>query len=330
MKRLILTTLLLSTFFISKAQDPTFWPNEVKHIPGLDVEVFGIDKAHSKLSFAIGFFGFSDVEGTFGQYSGTILYNEKDLTKTAISLIIDANSINTGSSFRDKDLKTGNFFDTENHRFLTFESKSIEKKGKKMFAIGDLTIKGKTKEVRVPFEQTQKRFIDPFWSNLVIGFKGEITIDRNDFDVHGGRWGEKVLSEEVKISFAMVAQQPNTFKWGSGEISASMNEVVNAYVKNGADDGKAKFEEVTSGIEMNSFIEGLTAKRLIQKYHFKEAIAFLEMAIEKFPKNAGLYKDKAKAHAFLGEKNKAVEIYEQIIARNANDTEAKMILKRLK
>ena len=332
MKRpIIFSFLILSFSFLSNAQDSSFWPSEVKHIPGLDVEIFDVDKSHSKLNFSIGLFGFTDVDGAFNRFGGTVLYNENDLEKTSISLVIDASSISTNSSTRDKDLNKEDFFDTENHRLIRFETKRIERKGKKFIAIGDLIMKGITKELRVPFERTKKRFIDPFWSNLSIGFKGELTLNRMDFNIHGGRWGDKVLSDEVKIEFAIVAKQPNTFKFGTGEVSAKMTEVVETIQKNGVESGKTMFNEVAANHELDNSSKGIVIKRLVQKYNFEEAIAFSEFILEKFPDQAPrITRDMAKAYMFLEKTNKAIEIYSKISENNPLDTEAREILKKLK
>jgi len=331
MKRTLITLCLLAaTFTYTHAQTEDYWSDEVKLIPGLDVEIFQIDRSHSKLVFSIGFFGFSDVEGTFNTMAGTVLYNEADLTKMAVNLLIDGNSINTGSSFRDKDLKKADFFDTEKHRMLKFESKGVKKTQDGYLATGDLTMKGITREVQMPFKQIQKRFEDPFWGNMNIAFEGQLSLNRLDFDIHGGNWGDKVLSEEVKIEFTLLAKQPNTYKWGTGELSAKMNGVVEAMKEGGLEKAKQAYEALAQKEEIDSRSAGVVAKRLMQKNYFEEAIAYLGFALEKFPKQAAFYKDLAKAHAFMGNKEKALEYYEQIGARNPYDPETMMMLKRLR
>lgn len=330
-RKLILAVFLLNIIVISRAQDTSYWPDEVKLFPGMDVEMFSIDKSHSKLNFSIGFFGFSDVEGTFGRFGGTIMYNEQDLKKTSISLLMDAGTINTGSSTRDKDLKKENFFDTEKHPLITFKSKEVRKKGRNLMVVGDLTMKGITKELTIPFERTQGRFIDPFWSNLNIGFKGAITLKRNDFGIHGGSWGEKVLSEEVKIDFAIVAKQPNTFKWGPRELSAQIDEVMDLILTKGVEASKEKSLALVKGLEKDGFAVTLPVKRLMQKYHFNEALAFCDFIMEKFPDHKGrISRDMGRIYLYLGEKEKASEIYNALSARNPYDTESWEVLKHLK
>lgn len=328
-RKLILSVFFLNLFVITQAQELSFWPEEVRLFPKLDVEMFSIDKSHSKLRFSIGFLGMSDVEGSFDRFGGTVLYSDKDLTKTSISLLIDASTISTGSSTRDKDLNKEKFFDTENHRFITFKSKEVVRKGRNLIVVGDLTMKGVTKEMRIPFERTQGRFIDPFWSNLNIGFKGSINLNRSDFNIHGGRWGEKVLSDEVAIDFAIVAKQPNTYKWGSGDFSVKTTEIVDLVVEQGLEAARAPYLDLLKGQEKDGFAVILPVKRLIQKYHFKEALAFCEFIADKFPDHKGrVSREMGKIYLYLGEREKALEIYE-LLGNNPYDTESWEVLKAL-
>lgn len=333
MKRLLLFVVLLTTLPIAtKAQgEEDIWPKKPKLIPGLDVEIFDIDGSHTKLQFSIGFFGFSDVEGSFDRFGGTVLYNEEDLEKTSVSLLIDATSINTGSSRRDKDLQKENFFDTENHRMIKFESKRVVKRGKNFEVVGDLTIKGKIREVSIPFQRTRGRFIDPFWNHVNIGFKGTLTLNRMDFDVHGGRWGETVLSDEVKVEFSLVAKKSNDFRTGQGEHSQLISQVVDEVLRRGTAAGKLKYGELAKTQELDAFYTTLIGRRLIQKDKFQEAIEMFDFTLEKFPDQiARISRYKAKCYAYLGNKAKALELYELIGSRNPFDTEAWEMLKHLK
>lgn len=329
-RQLIFSVILLNILVFTQAQEASYWPDEVKLIPGMDVEMFSIDKSHSKLTFSVEFFGFSDVEGNFGRFMGTVMYNENDLNKTSISLIIDASTINTGSSHRDKDLNKEDFFDTENHRLITFKSKSVTKKGRNLMVVGDLTMKGVTREMTIPFERTKGRFIDPFWSNLNIGFKGAINLKRSDFNIHGGRWGEKVISDEVKIDFAIVAKQPNTYKWGPRDLSVQITDVVELIATSGVEAAKDKYLALMEGNEKDGFAVTLPVKRLMQKYRFNEALAFCEFIMEKFPDHKKtVTKDMGRIYLFLGEKEKAREIYTSLAKSNPYDTESWEVLKHL-
>ncbi len=332
MIRQLLPLFLLIVIAISaKSQTDKVWPEDPSLIPDLNVEIFSVDASHSKLNFAIGFFGFSDVEGSFNRVIGNVLYNENDPSNTSVSLVIDASSIDTGSSFRDKDLQKESFFDVEQHRMLTFKSKRVKVTGSEMELIGDLTMKGKTKEVTIPFQRTTGRFEDPFWGNLNIGFKGELTLNRMDYDIHGGRWGEKVLSEEVKIEFSLVAKRGNEFKIGQGDPSKLITQIVEEAIKNGVDSGKSKYSEITKTQALDGFYTTLIGRRLLQKDKYQQALDMFDFALEKYPnESTRIIRYQARCHAYLGNKSKALELYAKMNKRNAFDTEAWEMIKRLK
>src|SRR5512140_3635712 len=83
-------------------------------------EKFSVDADHSKVGFSVTLIGVTDVDGRFSDFSGTIMYDEADLTKSSVTAIIKSSSIETGSSFRDKDLKGASFFDIEKYPVIRF------------------------------------------------------------------------------------------------------------------------------------------------------------------------------------------------------------------
>ncbi len=89
--RTILPITLLALLLVASAFAPK--PNPDDLLDGR--ELFGIDAAHSELSFRIGFLGINNVRGTFAKYSAAILYDDNDVSRTSLTLVIDAASIST-------------------------------------------------------------------------------------------------------------------------------------------------------------------------------------------------------------------------------------------
>lgn len=148
-------------------------------LPAFAAEL-AIDSAHSSVSFKVTHLVVSTVRGSFQAIEGTINLDEKDMTKSSVEVTIAANSVNTGNEKRDEHLRSADFFDTEKFDAITFKSKSIEKNGSGYVATGDLTIKGNTREMRLPFEMNGP-ITDP-WGNTRIGVHIiPVTIDRQDF-----------------------------------------------------------------------------------------------------------------------------------------------------
>jgi polyisoprenoid-binding protein YceI len=152
----------------------------------------------------------STVRGSFGEFGGTIYLDGEDLTKSSVEVTIDAASIDTANEQRDNHLRSADFFDVENHPEIAFKSGSIKKDGDRYIAVGNLTIRGNTRLVELPF--TVKGPIDDPWGNRRIGVKIDpITIDRKEFGLMWSKaleTGGLVVGDEVTIELAVAAVSP--------------------------------------------------------------------------------------------------------------------------
>ncbi|MEP7278824.1 MAG: YceI family protein [Bacteroidota bacterium] len=147
------------------------------------------DTANAKISFTVeGPFG--TVDGKFSGLQATIQFDEKDPAAGSLSASVDAATISTGIGWRNRDLrKKEEWFNTDKYPRIAFRSKKIEKTGSGFNAIGELTIKGISTTVTIPFSFTSKE-------NTGL-FKGQFSIRRQDFQL--GNSGGSV-GNEVKIT----------------------------------------------------------------------------------------------------------------------------------
>lgn len=176
-------------------------------LPAFAAETLNIDPAHSSVSFTVRHMMISNVPGHFGDVSGTVQYDEKDLAKSSIDVTVKTASINTNNEGRDKDLRGVNFFDTDKYPEAHFVSKKIEKRGEQWYALGDLTIKDVTKQVEMPFELSSAN--TPM--GPAIGITASTKINRKDFHVNYGRVmdnGGAVVGDEVKLEISLEAKPP--------------------------------------------------------------------------------------------------------------------------
>jgi polyisoprenoid-binding protein YceI len=161
---------------------------------------WAIDAAHTEVGFSVSHMVVSEVEGEFKSYSGKVLLDEKDLTKSQVEFSADIASIDTGVGDRDKHLRSGDFFDAEKFPKLTFKSKKITKAGKGYKIKGDLTIRGVTKEVTL--DASISDAITNPWGKQVRGAKITGKINRDDFGVSWNKALDKggvVVGQEVTI-----------------------------------------------------------------------------------------------------------------------------------
>src|SRR5258708_18213590 len=107
-----------------------------------------VDPAHSSAQFSVRHMAISTVRGAFSKVSGTVVLDDKDISKSTVDVTIDANSLDTRVPDRDNDLRSDKFFDVAHHPSITFKSRKVEQVASgKLKVTGDLTIRGTTKEV---------------------------------------------------------------------------------------------------------------------------------------------------------------------------------------
>lgn len=159
-----------------------------------------IDASHTSVGFTVPHMVVSEVDGQFREFSGKVLLDEKDPTKSSVELTVQVASIDTGNADRDKHLRTSDFFDAENHPTITFKSTKITRAGKGYKITGDMTIRGVTK--RVVLDATLSDAVQNPWGKQVRGAKLTATINRADFGVSWNKALDKggiAVGNEVTI-----------------------------------------------------------------------------------------------------------------------------------
>lgn len=159
--------------------------------------VWNIDTTHSEINFKVKHMMISTVSGSFEKFDGKVETSNGDFKNGNFSFDAEIDSVNTNNKDRDNHLKSDDFFGAEKNPKLTFKSKSFD--GEKM--VGDLTIKGVTKEVTLDADYNGSA-VDPYGQTKA-GFEFEGNINRKDF---GLTWsavteaGSIVVSDTVKLN----------------------------------------------------------------------------------------------------------------------------------
>jgi polyisoprenoid-binding protein YceI len=178
-------------------------------LPPLGPNEWRIDAGHSAASFAVKHNVVSTVRGQLGRISGKVEWDGKDVKTIAADVAVDVKAINSQSEGRDKDLRSPNFFDVENHPNMTFKSKRVEPVSPGRFKlIGDLTIKTTTKEVVLdvegpaPFMKSQR--------GILTGATATTKINRHEFGITWNRMIESlpVVGDEVTITIDLELNRP--------------------------------------------------------------------------------------------------------------------------
>lgn len=164
-----------------------------------------LDPNHTNAQFTVRHLGISNVQGEFTKISGTVTLDDEDVTKSSVSVTIDATSIDTRVSRRDDDLKSEHFLNVAQFPTITFQSTKVGKGGDGLLVTGNLTIRGVTKEVTL--NVTGPTAPIKAMGNLRRGAAASTKINRQDFGVAAdpGMVGDDVA---IQIDLEMAAPAP--------------------------------------------------------------------------------------------------------------------------
>ena len=161
-----------------------------------------VDPAHAELGFAVRHLMINNVRGRFGKVEGTVEVDNENPSNSRIDVTIDVNSIDTRQEMRDNHLRSADFFDAANYPTMHFVSKRIVGDVNADFTvIGDLTIRGTTREVELA-AHLEGKGRDP-WGNERAGFSASGKLNRHDFGLNWNQAleaGGVTVGAEVKIS----------------------------------------------------------------------------------------------------------------------------------
>ncbi|HSB07734.1 MAG TPA: YceI family protein [Thermodesulfobacteriota bacterium] len=188
MKRLILTISSVFVLFV-----PVF----------AQAATYQIDPDHSSFQFKIRHLTVSNVKGDFKKVSGVVTIDESDIGLLRVDLTLDAASVNTDHAKRDEHLRGEDFFHVAKYPTISFISKKVTRvDGNRLKVVGDLTIRGVTKEVTVDVEGPTPEVKDP-GGKIRRGATGTSAINRKDFGIAWHKVldnGGLVIGDDVNIS----------------------------------------------------------------------------------------------------------------------------------
>jgi len=169
-------------------------------------DTYQIDPVHSQIHFAVAHLVVFKVKGDFTDYQGQVVVDSTGKTLQSAQATIKVASIETREKKRDDHLRSADFFAAADFPDMTFSSTSVEGSGDNITVRGNLTIRGKTREVVLT-----GRYLgaakDP-WGNQRAGFEAKGTINRHDFGLNWSKTletGGLVVGDEVEIGLEIEA-----------------------------------------------------------------------------------------------------------------------------
>jgi polyisoprenoid-binding protein YceI len=159
-------------------------------------QTWQVDAAHSAVNLSVRHMVISKVRGHFAKWTARLGLDTEDLAASTVEVDIDAASIDTGVADRDAHLRSPDFLDAAAHPAITYRSRRVEVlPGDRLRVVGDLTIRGVTREVPLEVEMGGQAK-DP-WGNLRAGFSARASLNRKDF---GLTWNQALETGGVLVA----------------------------------------------------------------------------------------------------------------------------------
>ena len=161
---------------------------------------WAVDRAHSKVGFAVKHMGIATVRGEFTDFEGTLEIGAS-LADAKIRGTVKSASVDTNEEQRDAHLRSADFFNAETHPELVFESTRIEAIDDETFRItGNLTLNGVTNELVLDAEVNGVD-IDPY-GNEKVGLEVTSQLSRGDYGMKFNQAlgsGNMLVADKVKL-----------------------------------------------------------------------------------------------------------------------------------
>ncbi len=116
--------------------------------PLLAGEDYGVDTAHSSVTFQISHLGLSWIHGRFNEYSGSFSIDSSEPAKSTFAFEIKPETIDTANAKRDAHLKSPDFFNVKQFPMISFKSTAVKAVADGGYEVtGDLSFHGAVKPV---------------------------------------------------------------------------------------------------------------------------------------------------------------------------------------
>ena len=157
---------------------------EVRAVNGITLPPAGkyaFDMAHTVVGFVARHM-LTKVRGRFTSFEGSVEIGQRP-EDSKVRVDVDLSSVTTGNEKRDDHLRSGDFFETEEHPTMTFASTAVRVGEGEEFEIdGTLTVKDVTNPLtlRARFDGWGPGMQE---GSTMAAFSARATIDREDWDV---------------------------------------------------------------------------------------------------------------------------------------------------
>jgi len=156
-----------------------------------------LDTGRTRIGFVARHRMATRVRGRFDVFEGAVHLDGDEPSRSSAQLTIRAESLETGNERRDAQLRR-DFLGAATYPIITFVSTKVEQVGSTTFDVtGDLTIRGVTHPVTVPFELTG--------TADGVAFAATVTIERARWRVNWNAFTTALVGPTVVLDLQVVA-----------------------------------------------------------------------------------------------------------------------------
>ena len=169
-----------------------------------------LDPGHTYIGFTGRHLMVATVRGEFEQFSGTVEFDEQDITRSKADILIEVASITTRNAQRDEHFRSADFFDVEHYPYIIFKSKRvIMQDAQHGQLVGDLTIRNITREVVLDGEYSGVSQTP--WNTYSAGFSLRSKVNRKDWSLNWNMvlaGGGLVAGDEITLVIDLELTKP--------------------------------------------------------------------------------------------------------------------------
>jgi polyisoprenoid-binding protein YceI len=321
----------------ARAQSATL--ASLTHTTGLPLTRLDVDWPHSAVEFSVRFMGLSTVRGAFASFGGTLMYDSVDVARSTISVVIQTASINTNVAFRDRHLRSPDFFDAEKYPVITFHSERVTPTPTGAVVSGPLSMHGVTRTVDIAVHRLHPLATDA-WSNRRVGFEGTLTLKRSDYGIKGTSFwnsefdpGRMSISDDVEISLLVSAKASNVDRWTNAGADSLVARIDSSGIAPALATFRARLADSsdTARVRRAQLLDNAAAK-LMQHGRFAESIAVSELLAATAVQSgtiAAALAGAAEGRLMLGQRDAAIRGFEAAAKLDAQNTVAAEYLRHL-
>ncbi len=167
-------------------------------------EAWTVDPSHTTAQFTARHFGIVPVAGSVPVKKVVVKLDLDSQIPTEVNAELDPSNVDTHNGSRDKDLRSGHFFDVATFPDMTFQSTKITGTDPKHFTIvGNLTMHGQTHPVTLDAAVVGE--VKTPRGGSVIAYAAKGTLDRR---LWGLGFGPIIVANGIDISLSVQAARP--------------------------------------------------------------------------------------------------------------------------